>query len=370
MTTRYHELVDQSYAAERAGNASRALELHTSVPMFGKGRHAQVLERLAGLGDDLPEWVWARWIVYQATRCGDAGTHTGDLHQTALRYVADAFHADQVADCHADGGDPIKVVAHIASESWFFQQVFVHEMRGLESFLGEFPSGRLSEHCELASSWIDRPLGGYQVGASTPGGRLRVLDPVTDSWMEVLDLGASFSAGDGGWVLGRLVPSGIDDLQMFDVPPIAVSEAVAHAVARAPRPWGPVAEALEEGRLVERHFMREDYELTTDVQELDLLRFGTLPQDLERVMAQLRSGRDEISRAAFRVLRRAADGQVRQADSAYVAAAALNPTARAQARSRILRDGQYDVWVRWAELVHDPARRLLLDFARTTRAVG
>ena len=29
----------------------------------------------------------------------------------------------------------------------------------------------------------------------------------------------------------------------------------------------------------------------------------------------------------------------------------------------LVREGQYDVWARWAALVHEPARGLLLDFA-------
>ena len=129
-----------------------------------------------------------------------------------------------------------------------------------------------------------------------------------------------------GWVLGRLVPSGVDDLLMFDTPPIAVPEPVARDVAGAPQPWTCIKEALDEGRLVERHFMRADHELVTDVLSIDLLRIGTAAADLERVTAQLRSGRDEIPRAAFRILRRAVDGGVRQSDASHVAAAVLQPT--------------------------------------------
>ena len=127
---------------------------------------------------------------------------------------------------------------------------------------------------------------------------------------------------------------------------------------------------LDEGRLSERHFMRVDHELVTDVLSIELLRIGTPPADLERVTAQLGAGRDEIPRAAFRVLRRAADGDVRQSEAPHVAAAVLQPGARADAQRMLVREGQYDVWARWAALVHQPARGLLLNLAEACRAAG
>ena len=42
-----------------------------------RSRHHVLLTQLASLGDHLPEWVWARWIAYQAIRCEDRGTQTG-----------------------------------------------------------------------------------------------------------------------------------------------------------------------------------------------------------------------------------------------------------------------------------------------------
>lgn len=371
MTAAHFDLVTQSLAAERADDAARALELHSSVPALNKrSRHHLLLAQLASLGDELPEWVWARWIAYQAIRCEDPDSETGKIQRLALTYAIETFHDDQLADCHANGGDPVKVAAWVASESWLFHQLFVHELGGLERFVDELATGSLAEHSALARSWAGAPLGGYLVGPSLPGGRLCVEDLAADSWTEVLDLGARTNAGDSGWVLGRLVPSGGDDLLMFDTAPIAVPEHVARDVAGAPEPWVRVKEALDEGRLVERHFMRADYELTTDVLGIDLLRIGTAPADLERVTAQLRSGRDEIPRAAFRILRRAAEGALQESEAPHVAAAVLQSGARADARRMLVREGQYDAWARWAVLVHEPARGLLLDFAEACRAAG
>lgn len=371
MTAAHFDLVQQSLAAERSGDAARALELHAAVPALNlRSRHHVLLTQLASLGEELPDRVWARWIAYQAVRCEDPDTETGTIQRLALKYVMETFHDDQLADCHADGGDPIKVVAWVASESWLFHQVLVHELGGLERFVDELATGRLAEHSTLARSWEGARLSGYLLGPSLPGGRLRVEDLAADTWTEVLDLGARANTGAGGWVLGRLVPSGVDNLLMFDTPPIAVPEDVARDVAAASEPWLRMKEILDEGRLVERDFMRADHELVTDVLSIELLRIGTAPADLERVTAQLRAGRDEIPRAAFRVLRRAAEGAVHESDAAQVAAAILQPGARADARRMLVREGRYDVWARWAGLVHEPARSLLLDLADASRAVG
>jgi hypothetical protein len=371
MTAAHFDLVDQSLTAERSGDAARALELHASVPALNlRSRHHVLLTQLASLGDELPDWVWARWIAYQATRCEDPDTETGTMQRLALKYAMETFHDDQLADCHADGGDPVRVVSRVLGESWLFHQVLVHEMGGLERFVDEVATGRLAQHSALARSWAGARLSGFLVGPSLPGGRLCVEDLAAGSRTEVLDLGARANAGDGGWALGRLVPSGVGDLMMFESPPIAVPEHLARDVAASPQPWTCIKQVLDAGDLVDRDFMRGDHELVTDVLGLELLRIGTAPGDLERVTAQLHSGRDEIPRAAFRILRRAADGEIPDSDAPHVAAAVLQPGARADARRMLVREGQYDVWARWAALVHPPARGLLLDLAEASRAAG
>ena len=51
------------------------------------------------------------------------------------------------------GADLVRVLAWVASESWLFHQVLVHEMGGMERFVDELATGRLAEHAELARSW-------------------------------------------------------------------------------------------------------------------------------------------------------------------------------------------------------------------------
>lgn len=372
MTPDLEACYEHAIAAERAGDVAAALEWHRAVPMFTKGRHPQMLERLARLGDDLPPWVMVRWLVYQVTRAEDPDTATGDLHRAVSEAVVHSVHADQLSDCYEDGGDPIRVLSRMLGESWAFHQMLVFEAKGLESYVDELATGPFLEHADLAREWTRTPLGGWRVGDSLPGSRLLVGDAASGEIHEVLDLGARSAVGPGGWVVGRLVPSGVDERPVFDTPPLAVSERIAREVAagEGPSPFHPIGEAITGGRLSPEDFMREDYELTTDVQELDLLRFGTPARELDRVMEQLRGGRDEVGRAAFRILERAVRGQVDDRDAAYVAAAAVNPHAQDEAPTRLLEPGQADLWSRWASLVPEPGRRRLEALAVQCRAAA
>lgn len=368
MTPDLMACVEHTAAAERAGSAAEALEWHRAVPMYQRGRHCAVLTRLAQLGDDLPPWVWARWLVYQSIRCEDPGSRTAGMHRATLTYAIESVHGDLMDECFENGGDPVRVAARVAGESWFFHQLFPYEATGLVTYLDEFIDGPFAGGAELARRWAGVPLDGYRVGASLPGARLRVHDPITDELSEILDLGARSCAGEDGWVVGRLVPSGLDGLRLFDSPPLAVSEQTAVEVAaeRGRQPWRPITAALEEGRLAPGALMREDLELLTDVQELQLLAYGTPARDLARVTDQLRQGRDEIGRAAFRVLRGAVAGDVPALDAPFVAAAALNPFAHAEALAKLCHPGSSGAWSRWAALSPEPGRRRLRALAHAS----
>ncbi len=155
-------------------------------------------------------------------------------------------------------------------------------------------------------------MGGYRVDGRASACALLVRDLEDEHVHEVLDLGAACLAGLGGTVIGRLVPSGTTPALMFD----------------------------------------------------------TAPLPLHRVMTQLREGRDEVGRAAYRILQRASEGALDDDAAAYVGAAALNVHAQEDARRRILSPGQQRHWVRWAGLVPPPARTRLLAFAEATAEAG
>ena len=190
MTAADFDLVTHSLAAERAGDAARALELHTSVPALNlRSRHNVLLAQLAALGDELPDLGVGTLDRLSGHPMLGPRTETGRFQRRALKHAIETFHDDQLADCHANRGDPVKVMAWVASESWLFHQFLLHDMCGLERFVDELATV-LAEHAGLLPSWAGAPLGGYLVGPSLPGGRLCVEDLAADSWTEVLDLGA------------------------------------------------------------------------------------------------------------------------------------------------------------------------------------
>ena len=264
-------------------------------------------------------------------------------------------------------------IARVMGESWACHQLAAHDYGVLTSFLDEYVDGALAEHASLARSWVDAPMGGYRIEGRASACALLVRDLEVDEVREVLDLGAACLVGLGGSVIGRLVPSGTTPALMFDTAPLPLDVEIATEVARAGThdEWADVlAEAIDDGRLDPARLLREDYELMSDIPSLDLLAFGTRPAELARVMTQLREGRDEVGRAAYRILQQASEGGLDDDAAPYVAAASLNVHAQEDAGRRILSPGQQRHWLRWAGLVPAPARTRLLAFAEATAEVA
>lgn len=364
MTPEYLAFVDSSLAAERVGDAETALEYYRGVPMFTRSPHAANLAQLAGLAGEMTPWLWARWAAYQCTRAEDEGTQSRVAMRTALAYTVDMFHAHQMHDAYVEGDDPVRVTSLVMGEDWAFHQICTHELCGLETFLDGLADGRLAENDGLARSWVGARMGGYRVEG---GPNLVVWDPSREERLELLDLGARLHAGEGAWVIGRLVPSGTTPELMFDARPLRVDERTAREVAAGSGrgEWvGPLEKAIGDGRVGRGVLRSKDRALVTDVPSRSLVEAGTRPADLERTMRQLRSGRDEVGRAAFRILRSVADGSFGGDErAAYVAAAVLNAHAHPDARRQLVAPGRREHWLRWAELVPEPARDRLTELA-------
>jgi hypothetical protein len=369
MTPELTAFYERGVAAERVGDLEEALAYHAGIPMFSRGRHQGMLEQLVSVKDVLPAWAWVRWIVYLALRSEDPGTWVGRRHRRGLLEAVELFHSDLMDAAYDEGDDPVRVTAQVLGESWACHQYVVHDHEVLDIFLDQLVGGALSRHASLAQEWIGAPMGGYRIEGRSCACTLAVRDLADGRTTDVLDLGAGGLAGPDGTVIGRLVPSGTMPATMFDMPPLPLDEQLATEIATtgADNRWSKVlADAIEEGRLDPATLLREDYELLTDVPSLDLLTFGTPDSDLARVMTQLREGRDEIRRAAFRILRSASEGSLGDASAPYVAAACLNVHAHKDVRRRILSPGQRAAWLRWAELVPPPAMTRLLTYAEAT----
>ena len=376
MTREHHAFVASSLAAERAGDAATALEYHQGVPMFTRSRHRVLLTQLAGLADEMTPWLWARWAAYQCTRVEDHGTTNAEVQGFALDYTVRMFHADEMQATYDEGGDPIPFLARTLGDDWAFHQICTYELDALSLFLDTLATGRLAEECALAREWADCAMGAYRIESGEPG-ELVVRDLADDEPLTLLDLGARVHAPPGALVIGRLVPSGTTPDLMFDTRPLPVDAQTAREVAEgeAAETWISALErALADGRVDRAVLQSEDRGLVTDVPDLTLVEVGTPPAALASTMEQLRDGRDEVGRAAYRILRAAADGtggtDRTDETAACVAAAVLNPHAHAQAVRRLVRPAHQDAWERWAQLVPDPARGRLRLLAHLSGAAA
>jgi hypothetical protein len=370
MTREYEAFLESSLAAERCGDAATALEYHRGIPMFTRGRHVHILNVMATLADDMTPWMWARWAAYQCNRMEDPGTESMFIHRAALDYTLQMFYDDQMQAAYEEGRDPIKLMASVTGESWVYQQVCTFELGGLREFLDFVADGPLAEYAGWARSWEGAAMRGLRL-EKAPAGRLVVTDLKTRQEIELLDLGAGTLCEPGGFLVGRLVDSGTAPGTMFDTTPVVVDQQTAQEVAASTRGGWITAftKALADGRIVLSALESEDRELATDVTCLAMIEAGTPPRDFDRVMQQLRDGRDEVGRAAFRILRDAVHGDFGpDSKAAYVAAAVLNPHAYDEAKRELLAAGRDAQWLRWAELVPDPARSRLRLLAEMSAA--
>jgi len=368
MTPEMVSFFELGQAAEWGGDLEAAHAYHRGIPAFDRGRHRAILRQVSEYAAAFTPWLWARWAVYMASRCEDRDTVAGQLQRSVVLEAIELFHADALSDDFQQGGDPVRTMAQVVGESWTFRQLCV-DGSVVTAFMEDHATGPLRDAADLVRSWVDTPVKGFEVAARDAG--LRVRDLATGEMLEPLDLGAGCGEGreEGAFLLGRLVPTGVDGRLMFDTRPLAVDERTARETALAVDDDGWVDAlvlALDDGRMREPQLCSEDLELASDVPELSLVEFGTPSRDLPRVMAQLRSGRDEVSRAAFRILRQASEGPADPAVAPYVAASACSPEAYAQARRAIVRPGQ-EGWEEWAALATGPAQARLLELAAAAR---
>jgi hypothetical protein len=127
--------------------------------------------------------------------------------------------------------------------------------------------------------------------------------------------------------------------------------------------------AIADDRLDGAVLQSEDRELVTDVPGLALLGRGTPPGALASALDQLARGRDEVGRAAYRLLQSVGEGSFgSDEDAPFVAAAVVNAHGYAEAQRRLVSSERQATWRRWAELVAEPARGRLLRLAELSNA--
>lgn len=363
MTPEYLSFVESSIAAERVGDAQTALEYHRGVPMFTHSRHTYTLTQLAGLAGEMTPWLWARWAAYQSNRAEDAGTESGFITRAALDYTTQMFYDEAMQAAYDAGRDPMEILKNVVGQSWVFQQVCTYELGGLREFLDFLADGTLADEAGWARSWVKARMRGVRVEPSAAG-TLVVTDLESRETMRVLDLGAGMLCGPSGFLVGRLVPSGVTPELMFDTTPVVVDKRTAKDVAHSTKGgWiTALTKAIADDRITIDALEREDRELASDVPS------GALIELAARSTDGARDSRDRVSRAAFRILHQAAAGSLDDDRAPYVAAAVLNPQAYVDAMRKIVTPGQPSQWLRWADLAPDPAAARLRHLAEMSAA--
>lgn len=368
MTREYLTFMESSIAAERSGDAATALEYHRGIPMFTRGRHTYTLTQLTGLADEMTPWLWGRWAAYQSNRVEDSGTESGFITHAAIDYTLRMFYDRPMQAAYDEGRDPMEILKRVAGESWVFQQVCTFELRGLSEFLDFVADGALAENARWARDWENAEMRGLRVEPTEPG-RLVVTDLEAKQEVELLNLGAGTLCGPGGFLVGRLVSSGVTPTLMFDTTPVVVDPRTAHDVA-ATTDGGwitALTTAIKEGRLHLSALESEDRELASDVPSGAMISATARPNHRERLREEQRAGRDVVGRAAFSVLRSVDEGCFGGEErSPYVAAAVLNPHAYSEAQRKGVMRGRASDWLRWAELAPDPAQVRLRRLAERT----
>ena len=120
----------ESSVAEAAGDAERALAHHEAVRPFPDNSHRVMLRQLVELGDAVPAWGHARWILDQVTRW-----------ITAEPSPAMGGREGAIRAAHAIGLDPrrpygIRVEEFcglLLGHDWIYRQLVVFEFDGLRT---------------------------------------------------------------------------------------------------------------------------------------------------------------------------------------------------------------------------------------------
>ena len=245
MTREHQSFLESSLAAERSGDAATALEYHRGIPMFTRGRHTYTLTQLAGLADEMTPWLWARWAAYQCNRAEDAGTESGFITRAALDYTLQMFYDDQMQAAYDEGRDPMEILKNVDGGELDLP-AGVHVRAGRAAGVPRLHRRRAAGRERRLGEVVGRRGDARACGSSSAArGRLVVTDLKTRQEIELLDLGAGTLCEPGGFLVGRLVPSGTTPETMFDTTPVVVDQQTAQEVAASTR--GGWITALHQG---------------------------------------------------------------------------------------------------------------------------
>ncbi len=187
------------------------------------------LFQLAHLGDLVPAWGHARWVLQQAARSRAPG----------MVDLADEAEA-RSEELRWGPGDRVAYPLD-PERDWVRRQLLLHDLGGLRRFLDHVASPRLVARAGRVRDWADVPMRGLRL--LDAGDRLlRWRDLATGEEHVVPDIGSAHFVGVGQHAVGRLVP--VEGGEMLESVPLDVPAHTAHRVASHPAGWlDAVAEA-------------------------------------------------------------------------------------------------------------------------------
>ena len=263
MTEQDFAHLHESFAAEATGDARRALAHHEAIGPLPVGPHRVMLQQLVELGDAVPTWGHARWIVEQVTRWITADSRA--RHHLARHDALRAAHAMDV-DVRRPYGMPVEAFCGLLlGHDWIYRQLVVFEFDGLRDFLEREAGPELVARAGPVVAWADCAMGGFRLEGDGAA-RARFTDLSTGTAIDVLDLGCAGQLQIGDCAIGRLVPIDREPGRMFESLPLPVDADLAARVAAEPDRWlMELTCAYEAGRLPSLYSWREQHPLLTDV---------------------------------------------------------------------------------------------------------
>ena len=224
----------ESAVAEAAGDAERALAHHEAVRPFPDNSHRVMLRQLVELGDAVPAWGHARWILEQVTRWITGGTVAS--HRLGREGAIRAAHAIGLDRRQPYGFRVEEFCGLLLGHDWIYRQLVVFEFYGLKDFLELEAGPELVARAGPIHAWAESAMGGFRFEGDG-GGRATFTDLSTGTEVDVLDLGCAGQLRIGDYAIGRVVPIETQPGLLFESLPLPVSAALATRVADNPDRW-------------------------------------------------------------------------------------------------------------------------------------
>lgn len=358
------EVLREVAIAEAAGDPAEALRLTEECSTLVDSPNAWVLRTLVDLGDEVPDWMWSRWMTMQAHR-GDLSGEEPVVEPSLERIVAAAYVNDVDVTRRPEFA-PQDFWTTLVQCDWIVRQLRVYEGGGLRDLVERRGSPRLLTRAGQIDAWVEAPMSGLQLDSLPVGPTVQLIDLASGERLDVLNLGLACDHGTGTPFIGRLVPTAVEPGLVFEWSPLKVDLPTARDVAALrgrPDQWVEIlTRAHGEWRLPGMYSWNDELNPMSDI---SFKAFARLLRP-HQLAAFRSSGRDLIVEMAVEACANALR-LVRSNDEELfdigplVTSALLWPGAFAAVRRRLARPQFAATWRDLADQVPDPARARMLE---------